>query len=367
MQFKVDKNELKSALANVSKSIAPKADIKALEGVLIQLNQGELRLTGYDLTQGITTIIGAESMDSGNFIVQPKLLSGMINKMPSGDIDFLLDGNNMLTVQSKKTKFTLPILSAETYPTIPTLENSNEIEIEQDKLKSLINQTIFAVATNDTKPILTGELFEISNNQLNVVAIDGYRLAVRTEQLNTDDVNIVIPANALNKVRGLLNDTDKPCKIFHTNKYVTFQIGDYVLFSRLLEGQFHDYKKSIPKTNVTEVTLNCNEMIDCLERCSLLTNDRIKSPVKCIFKDGEISISLSTQLGKINDVISADIVGPQIEIGFNVKYLLDALKATEDTKIRFLMNGSNLPMTVKALQGDSFTFLVLPVRLKTNS
>lgn len=364
MQFKVDKNELKTALANVSKSVAPKSEIKSLEGVLIQLNQGELKLTGYDLEQGITTIIGAESMDSGSFIVQPKLLSGMINKMPSEDIDFLLDDNNTLTVQSKKTKFTLPVLSAETYPTIPTFENSNEIEIEQDKLKSLINQTIFAVATNDTKPVLTGELFEISNNQLNVVAIDGYRLAVRTEQLNADDVSIIIPANALNKVRGLLSDTDTPCKIFHTDKYVTFQIGDYVLFSRLLEGQFHNYRASIPKENVTEVTLNCNEMIDCLERCLLLTNDRIKSPVKCIFKDGEISISLSTQLGKINDVISADVAGPQIEIGFNVKYLLDALRATEDTKIRFLMNGSNSPMTVKTLQGDSFTSLVLPVRLK---
>ena len=364
MQFKVDKNELKTALANVSKSVAPKAGIKALEGILVQLKQGELKLTGYDLEQGITTIISADSMDSGNFIVQPKLLSGMINKMPNGDIDFLLEDNNMLTVQSNKTKFTLSVMSAEEYPNIPNFENSDGFEIEQDKLKSLISQTIFAVATNDTKPILTGELFEISNNQLNVVAIDGYRLAVRTEDINSEDINIVIPASALNKVRGLLNDTDKPCKVFHTNKYVTFQIGDYVLFSRLLEGQFHDYKKSIPKTNVTEVTLNCNEMIDCLERCSLLTNDRIKSPVKCIFKDGEISISLSTQLGKINDVISADIVGPQIEIGFNVKYLLDALKATEDTKIRLLMNGSTSPMTVKTLQGDSFTSLVLPVRLK---
>jgi DNA polymerase-3 subunit beta len=363
MQFRINKNELKTALANVSKAVATKAEIKSLECVLFQLKQNELKLTGYDLTQGITTIINAESMDSGEFLIQPKLLSGIINKMPSGDIDFLVENSNM-TIASGKTQFTLQVQNSNEYPNIPTFENSNPIEISQETLKSMINQTVFATATNSTRPIFTGELFEISNNELNVVAIDGYRLAVRTEELNADDINIVIPANALNKVAALLDEKSKAnCQIYIDDKHVTFKINDYIVFSRLLEGQFHNYRASIPKSNVTEVTINCNELIDCLERCLLLINDRIKSPVKCIFKDGQVSLSLNTQLGKINDIVECEVIGPQIEIGFNVKYFLDALKATNDENVKLLMNGSTSPMTVK---GDNYTFLVLPVRLKND-
>lgn len=362
MQFKLNKSELKSALTNVGKAIAVKSDINVLEGVLFQLKQGEMKLTGYDLTEGMTTTISAESsFDEGSFIIQPKLLSGMINKLSSADIEFFVE-NETMAITSGKTKLTLSVINANSYPALPDIENSQTIEISQPILKSMINQTIFAVATTDTKPILTGELFKVENNMLDVAAIDGYRLAVRTEELQADNTNIVVPAKALNKVSKLLSDKENDtCTISISKKYVTFTIGNYTVFTRLVTGEFHNYKASIPKSNSTEVTINCKELVDSLERCSLLINDRIKAPVRCVFENGQVSISLKTQIGKINDTIECDIVGGKIEIGFNVRYFLDALKVIEDSKITLLLNGSNTPMTIK---GDNYTMLVLPVRLK---
>jgi len=368
MQFRIGKTELKTALDNVSKAVAQKCEIKTLEGVLFQLNQNELKLTGYDLIQGITTIVSAESMEEGSFIVQPKLLSSMVAKMSKGEIDFSLNEDmSTLTIQGGKTKFTLQVQNSIEYPNTPNLDNSNAISLSQSILKSMISQTNFAVATNDTKPILTGELFEIDKNILNVVAVDGYRLAVRTEHIKANDMKIVIPASALKKVMELLNEkSETPCQMYINHKHVTFQVGDYIIFSRVLEGEFHNYKISIPKSNNTEVVVNCKDLINSFERCLLLVNERIKSPVRCKFENGQVNISLNTEIGKINDVITAEVIGPTIEIGFNARYFLDALKATDCDKVKLLMNGSNMPMTVKPLDNDSFTFLVLPVRLKGN-
>ena len=358
MQFRLQKTELKQALANVGKSIALKSTIKALEGVLITISQGQATLTAYDLLEGITTVISSEGMDEGKFIIQPKLLIAIIAKLPTEDINFVVDDNSM-TINSGKVNFSLPVQSAEEYPNIPTFENSNAITLQQDTLKSMIMQTVYCVAQNDTKPILTGELFEITDNQLNVVAIDGYRLAVRTEPITAENIKTVIPASALNKVAGIL--TTGECSLAICDKHAIFKIGEYTIFTRLLEGEFHNYKQSIPTANTIEVIADSKLLIDSLERCNLLTTERIKSPVKCTFADGQINISLKTAVGKINDIVPAEIIGGDIEIGFNARYMLDALKATDGGKVNLLLTNANKPMTI---QGDNYTMLVLPVRLK---
>lgn len=360
MNFKLYKSELLSALKNVSKAISPKSQIKALEGVLFTLSQGEMKLTGYDLEQGIETVISAESFDTGKFIVDSKLFTNIISKMPKEDIEFSLD-NNVLTISSGKTTVTLPIMSAEDYPSLPDVESCAKIVIDCQILKNMIQQTIYAVATNETKPILTGELFEIENGQLNIVAIDGYRMAICKTQLCAESTKTVIPAKCLSNVANVLNDG--VCEIYISNKYAKFIVGDYSIFTRLLEGEFHNYESSLPKSHDTEVIANTRELIDSLERCQLLINDRIKSPIRCNFKDGQINISLQTMLGKINDTISAEIIGNDVEIGFNVKYLLDALKVVESDKVHMYLATSIKPMLIK---DGNYTALVLPVRLKND-
>ena len=366
MKLFCNKLSLCEAINNVSKAVAVKSTIPALEGIKITLSDSMLNLTGYDLEIGIKTKISVRSQDSGEFIVNARLFNEIIKRMPTEEIMIEVAENLAITITGGATQYTISATSATEYPDIPEFNECDTFKISQSLLKNMINQTVFAVANNDTKPILTGELFDIEDGTFNLVAIDGYRLAIRTEKINCEKkFKFVVPSKALNEVSKLLKDADElQCEIHTCKKHIIFDISGYQVISRLLEGEFHNYKGSIPQNSNTEVIVKTKELISCLERASLLINERIKSPVRCIFENGMVKLNCSTSIGKINDEISVDITGPKIEIGFNNKYFLDPLKAIEDDKIKLLMNGSNLPMKITPLNGVDYTFLVLPVRLK---
>lgn len=366
MKLTCNKSSLYEAIINVSKAVAIKSTIIALEGIKLKLSNSILYLTGYDLEIGIKTQISVISQDNGEIIVNSRLFSDIIKRMPTEEILINIAENLAVTISGGSTEYTISATAADEYPEIPEFDESDSIVISQTVLKNMINQTIFAVATNDTKPILTGELFEIQDGSFNLVAIDGYRLAIRNEILKTENnYKFVVPSKALNEVSKLLkDDEDLNCTIHTSKKHIIFDLSGCFLISRLLEGEFHNYKGSIPISSITEVIVKTKDLINCLERASLLINDRVKSPVKCIFDNGLIKLSCSTSIGKINDEIQADISGSIIEIGFNNKYLLDPLKTISDDKVKLQMNGGNLPMKLIPVQGNAFTFLVLPVRLK---
>ncbi len=367
MKIICNKQALYEALVNVSKAAADKSTIPALEGVKLRLANETLILTGYDLEIGINTAIPVVSSDSGELVVNSRLFSDIVKRMPSDEIEIDVAENLAVTIIGGVTEYTITALSAQEYPSIPELDEGEEIKLSQGVLKSLINETVFAVSTNDTKPILKGELFEITGNRLNVVALDGFRLAVRTESVKIDgDMKFIVPAKTLQEVSRLLKDEDDlECAVRVTKKQVVFDFSGYTVFSRLLEGEFHNYRGSIPQNSVTEVIINKRELIDCLERASLLINERIKMPVRCVFDNGSLKVSCQTSIGKINDENPADITGPKIEIGFNCKFLLDSLKVIKDEKIKLLMNSGTLPMKIVPVDGDEYTYLVLPVRLRS--
>lgn len=366
MQFKADKQELKSALAVVSKAVSAKTSIPVLECVRCVISEGALQLTGYDLEIGIMTTIGVETFDSGMFAVDPKLFGGMISKMPGNEIEIIMEDNSSVTLRSGKTKFDINVIDAADYPELPDFEKNSKIEIPQSILKSMITQTLFAVALNDNKPVLTGELFELQKGNFTVAALDGYRLAVRMESVSiTESYKFVVPAKALREVAGILSDkSEVPCAIHPGKKHISFSIGDYTVFSRLLEGEFHNFKASITPSAASEVIIKTRELIDCLERCAVIVNDRVKAPVRCIFGNSIISVSCETAIGKIHEEIEVDFAGAEVEIGFNCKYLLDALKSCESDQAKLQINGGTSPMKVVPLEGESYLFLVLPVRLK---
>lgn len=366
MKLFCNKLSLCEAINNVSKAVAVKSTIPSLEGIKIILSDSMLNLTGYDLEIGIKTKISVRSQDSGEFIVNARLFNEIIKRMPTEEIMIEVAENLAITITGGATQYTISATEATEYPDIPEFNECDTFKISQSLLKNMINQTVFAVANNDTKPILTGELFDIEDGTFNLVAIDGYRLAIRTEKINCEKkFKFVVPSKALNEVSKLLKDADElQCEINTCKKHIIFDISGYQVISRLLEGEFHNYKGSIPQSSNTEVIVKTKDLISCLERASLLINERIKSPVRCIFENGMVKMNCSTSIGKINDEISVDITGPKIEIGFNNKYFLDPLKAIEDDKIKLLMNGSNLPMKITPLNGVDYTFLVLPVRLK---
>ena len=367
MKFICQQQLLNEAINNVSRAVAIKSSIPVLEGIRASLKNGKLELTGYDLEIGIQTEIDVITSDSGEIVLNARLFSDIIRKMPSDSIEFDIDEDLNVTISSSSAEYKISAMSSSEYPDVPEVYKDNALIIPQAQLKNMINQTLFAVAANEGRsPVLTGELFNITGGSFDLVALDGYRLAVRTEKIKSeDDYKFVVPSKAMSEISKILSDEpDKTCSVYQAKKHIIFDISGYVVISRLLEGDFHDYKSSIPVDHTTEVVLKTRNLIQSLERCTLLISDKIKAPVRCMFGNGTVKISCSSAIGKLNDEFEIDHTGNVLEIGFNCRYLLDALKATESDKIRLLMKAENKPMKIVPMEGNAYTFLVLPVRLK---
>lgn len=369
MKLSCSKLTLYEAIVNVSKAISDRSSMPSLEGMKFRLKDSVLELTGYDLEIGIRTSLAVKSSDSGEFIINAKLFGEMVRKMPGEEIFLEITDNFQVTVSGGNVVYNMAAQAADEYPELPDKKNCEKLSVPQPMLKSMIGQTIFAVAVSDINPVLKGELFEIEKENFNLVAIDGYRLAVRSEKIKNDENrSFIVPSKTLAEAVRLLSDNDEDsCDIFISNKHIIFEINGYLVYSRLIEGEFHPYKSSIPKNCTTEVVVDRKELISTLERAMLLISERTPSPVRCFFENGIIKIKCSTANGKIQDEISADMAGPVIEIGFKCKYMLDPLTKIEDDKIKLMMSGSLLPMKIVPLEGDSYTYLVLPVRLTKES
>lgn len=366
MIFKCSKSELSEALTNVSKAVSDRSALSSLEGIKFSLNESVLELTGYDLEIGIRTKLSVNSADRGEFIANARIFSEMVRKMPGDEVKVEVADNYMIKIESGVTSYDLNAVSAEDYPALPDKDESTEIKLPQPVLKSMIVQTKFAASQLDIKPILKGELFEIENGTLTVAAIDGYRLAVRTEPVGYEgSLKFVVPAKNLDEVAKLLSDDEsESCSMFLSKKHIIFEIGNYLVNSRLLEGEFHPYKSAIPSSCTTEITASRTELIQALERCALLISEKNPSPVRCLFEDGLLKVNCSTRsLGKVYDEMDVGMTGPSIEIGFKCRYFLDPLKAINDDKVRLQLGGSLLPMKIVPMNGDNYIYLVLPVRL----
>ena len=254
MKILCNNASLCGAVTNVSKAVSERAALKSLEGIKFKLENSMLELTGYDLEIGIKTVIPVKSDDSGEFILNARLFAEMIRKMPSEEILIEVSENFQVTISGGVTTFNIPATSAEEYPALPKKEEENKITISQPVLKDMINQTKFAVAVTDLKPVLKGELFEIENGTLTLVALDGYRLAVRYEPIKYDgSLKFVVPAKTLSEIAALLGDNDEEtASVYLSKNHVVFELNGYLVYSRLIEGEFHPYKSAIPTTYTTE-------------------------------------------------------------------------------------------------------------------
>lgn len=367
LKFQCSQTTLIEALNNVTRAVPQKSTISVLEGIKFVLDKNNLELTGYDLEMGIQTRISVDSQDFGEFVISARLFTDIIRKMDSDTIKVEIDDKLKVTVSGDNAEYNISAVAADEYPSLPDCDTGDSFSFSQSVLKNMINQTIYAVAVDDKKPVLTGELFDIENGSFNLVAIDGYRLAIRHETINSENkYYFVVKAKALNEVSKLLKDDEKSEVQLHVSKkHIVFEINGYMVISRLLEGDYHNYKASVPANSTTEIIIKTKELISSLERCSLLINEKMKAPIKCVFDEGMVKITCSTPLGKFSDEIPADISGKRVEIGFNCRYLSEAVRAAESDKIKMYSNGGLAPMKIVPLEGDAYTFLVLPVRLKT--
>lgn len=367
MKFKVLKSEMNEAVGNLIRAVSTKTSIPALEGIYITAKEDRLEMCAYDLEIGMTTVIPSTVSTPGQAVLNAKIFSDIVRKTAGEEISVEVNDKNTATIESGYSSFSILGIPAEEFPEMPKLTDSTTVKLPSNVLKSMIRQTLFAVAESDAKAVQQGGLFNIENKRLDLVAVDGYRLAKRTEPVDfEEDISFVVPGKTLGEILKLLKDTDEPVELAAGRRHILFKIDNYTVISGLLEGEFLNYKAAIPADHETEVSLNVREAIQCVERVSLLITDRLKSPVRCTFAEDQIKLLCTTSMGRASDQMDVKIQGEPVEIGFNNRYLLEALRNTECDEIRVQLGGPLKPMKILPKEGADFLFLVLPVRLKSD-
>lgn len=368
MKFTCNKQQLVEAVTNVQRVVSVKSTIPSLEGILVRAKESGILLCGYNLEIGLTTEIACSVEERGKTVVSAKLFGDIIRRLPSDTVTISVEDNDQMTIVSGESTFSIAGMNAEEYPDLPSVYDENAVTIPQSVLKSMIKQTIFAVAETDAKPIHTGTLFELCSDCFRLVAVDGYRLAVREEKIACPkETDFVVPGKTQSELLRLLKDEgDNTITMHIATRHIVFEIDNYTLVSRLLEGEFLDYHSALPKQESTSVLVKVRDFVNSVERVSLIITDRLKSPIRCQFEDNEIRLFCSTPIGRANDRLEANISGQSLEMGFNNRYLLDALRNSECDEVKISLSGPISPMIVRPREGDSFLFLVLPVRLKAD-
>lgn len=366
MRFTCDRQKLNDAVLNVQRVVATKSSIPALEGILLTAGETTIKLCGYDLEIGMMTELPAQISERGSVVIGAKLFGDIVRRLPGPQLTFSTDEKQIAEIESGEAKFSVVGIPAAEYPELPRINSEKSVSFSSAMLKGMIRQTIFAVADNDAKPIHTGTLFEVGKGKIRLVSVDGYRLAIREEAVKCEEnFSFVVPGKTLGEVMKLLGEGDEETELLVGMRHIMFKIGDYTVISRLLEGEFLDWRASLPKENKTEVSVSVPDFVNSLERVSLIITERLRSPIRCRFEENSIRLSCTTAIGRANDRISAKISGDDVEIGFNSKYLLDALHNAECDEVKIRLNGPLSPLTIRPVEGNSFLFLVLPVRLKS--
>ena len=368
MNIVCDKALLSSAIDGVSKDVTLRSSIPALEGILLKAEGFQLTLTGYDLEMGITTTIEANVRQAGEIVLSAKLLGDMVRRLPSGEVSIYTNESGNATIKGGVAEFDILAMSASDYPDLPTPGADHTLTIKAGMLRGMIEKTLYAVSQDDKKPAHTGELFAIEEDKLTVVALDGYRLAIVERPVQAaKHIRIIIPAKTLTEVNKLLGDDEDDVHISANRRFVVFNSGNYTILSRLIEGEFLNYANVIPNGCKTRVVLETRDFIDTIERASLIITERLKNPLRILFDaSGKVTVRCQTNLGKVVDEFAAQVEGDPVEIGFNNRYLLDALRNARCEKVVLELSGPLSPVKILPEEGSDFIYLVLPVRFKND-
>ena len=367
MKFSCEKALLQAAISTASRAVSPKSSIPALEGILLEVGQ-DLRLTGYNLETGIRTTVEADIRQEGTLVLSARLFGEIIRKLPDDVVNIQSD-NYMVNIQCGMSQFNILATDPEEFPELPTVEYQNSLTLPQSSLKAMIGQTLFAVSDNESRPVHTGSLFEVDESGLTVVSVDGYRLALRHEAIGkkegADSFSFVVPGAALSEVEKICSDSEEEASITQGARHVMFKVGSTILISRRLEGEFLAYRQAIPRNNPIHVEGDTRALLSSIDRVSLIISDKLKSPLRCVFDENVLRISTKTAIGDAADQCPIQGSGGGLEIGFNNRYLMDALKAAPADRVRLELSSGVSPCVILPTEGEeNFLSMVLPVRLK---
>ena len=371
MKIICEKDNILKALNSVTKAVATKTTMPILEGILIQTNDNEVKFTTYDLEIGIEYIINCQVQEQGATVVNAIMFSEIIRRLPDSEIKVTLDEKNLLVIECEGSLYKLATMNPEEFPELPQISIENSIEMEQNSLKDMIRKSIFAVSTEENRPIFTGCLFEIKNNKLNVVAVDGFRLAWKSKFLQNkiNDFSAVIPGRTLNEINKIILDSYDTIKIGVAKNQALFEMENCKIVTRLLDGEFLNYASVIPENWETRIRVDKNAIQNCFERISLISSSSIekekKYPVKVNVDIGKVTISCTNQTGDAKEEMYVTTEGKNLEAGFNPKYFLDALRAIDDQEVFIDFGTSISPCIIRPVEeGGDYIYMILPIRMK---
>ncbi|EHI96969.1 MULTISPECIES: DNA polymerase III subunit beta [unclassified Clostridium] len=364
MIFTCEKQKILEGISIVQKAITGKSTLPILEGVYIKTEQSTLTLIGSDMDVSIQTSVDATIIEEGNIVIDAKIFGEIIRKLPNSTIKIETIENQLIKITCEKSIFDVVYMNTNEFPELPEINENLKISVNQNILKNMIKGTSFAIAQDETRPILQGILFEVKNKNLNLVALDGYRLAIRSEFLDTDiDVEVVIPGKTLNEVSKILEDVDDIVDITFTNNHILFNLERTKIISRLLEGKFINYNSLLPQEHKLLVSVNRQKLQNAIERASLMAKDGNTNLIKLDLQQDNLIITSNSQLGKVREEISIKLQGEEVQIAFNSKYLLDVLKNVEEDEVVMKMTSSISPCVIEEKDNENSKYLVLPVRL----
>ena len=367
MKLICPKSNLVNGAQIVSKAVPNKTTMSILECILIDANNGIIKLTANDMELGIETVIEGEIVEKGMIALDAKIFLDIVRKLPDNDITIETDNDLKTTITCEKSKFNIIGKSGEDFSYLPNIERNDSVIVSQFTLKEVVRQTIFSIADNDNNKLMTGELFDINGSTLKVVSLDGHRISIRKIELKDsyEPKKVVVPGKTLNEISKILpGDADKDVNIFFTQKHILFEFDNTVVVSRLIEGEYFRIEQMLSSDYETKVKINKKEFLSCIDRATLLVKEGDKKPIIINITDGSMELKINSIVGSMNEDINIEKSGKDIMIGFNPKFLIDALRVIDDEEIEIYLVNPKAPCFIKNAE-ESYIYLILPVNFTT--
>ncbi len=367
MKLLCSKSNLLNGLSVVSKAVPSKTTMSILECILVNCTDHTIKLTANDMELGIETIIEGEIIEPGLIALDAKIFLDIIRKLPENDITIVTDDNYKTTITCEKAKFNIIGKSGEDFTYLPVVERTDSLMVSQYMLKEVIRQTIFSISDNDNNKLMTGELFEINGDELKVVSLDGHRISIRKIALKNayEPKKVVIPGKTLSEISKILpGDPERDVSIYFTDKQVVFEFESTTVVSRLIEGEYFRIDQMLSNDYETKVVINKREFLNCIDRATLLIKEGDKKPIIISITDGSMELKINSTVGSMNEQIDIEKMGRDLMIGFNPRFLIDALRVIDDEQITVYLVNPKAPCFIRN-EENSYIYLILPVNFTT--
>lgn len=365
MKIICNKSELLQGVNTVLKAVPGKTTMPILECILIDSTDGSIKMTANDMELGIETTICGDVIEHGKIALEAKLFSEIVRKLPDSEVSIETDSNFKAKILCEKAKFNISGKPGDDFAYLPQIEHTNGVTLSQFSLKEIIRQTIFSIADNDSNKLMTGELFEVNGSELKIVSLDGHRISIRKIELkdNYDPIKVVVPGKTLNEVSKILSGgAEDDVHLFFTDRHIVFEFDQTTVVSRLIEGQYFRIEQMLSSDYETKITINKKELQSCIERASLLVKENDKKPIIIHIGDGSLELKIDSMIGSMNEDIDIHKEGRDLTIGFNPRFILDALRVIDDEAIDIYLVNPKAPCFIRDEQ-QQYIYLILPVNI----